>query len=63
MASAMDYGKASARHNEATSGRHDKRRHNLILFLVQTELTGEVAAMTIAPVECKQEQLGGGGEL
>ena len=35
----------------------------LILFLVQAELTGEVAAMTIAPVECKPEQLGGGGEL
>jgi hypothetical protein len=34
-------------HDNTTPGRHDERRHNLVVFRVQTELTGEVAAMVM----------------
>ena len=34
-------------HDKVMRGWCDKRRHNLIVFRVQTELTGEVAAMVM----------------
>ena len=42
-------------HNEVTRGRHDERQHNLIVFWVQTESTGKVAAMVIARIEQNPE--------
>ena len=34
-------------HDKTTPGWHGKRRHNLEVFRVQTELTGNVAAMVM----------------
>ena len=34
-------------HDKTTPGRRNEWRHNLVVFRVQTELTGEVAAMVI----------------
>ena len=38
-------------HNKVTQGRHDERGHNLVVFRVQIESTGKVAAMVVARIE------------
>ena len=38
-------------HDKVMKGWHDKRRHNLVVFQVQTESTGKVAAMVVARTE------------
>jgi hypothetical protein len=50
-------------HDKRTPGWCDERRPNLVVFPVEMELTGEVAAMVIACVERKPERLGFGDEL
>ncbi len=45
-------------HNKKTRGRCNKRQHNLVVFRVQMKLTGVEAAMVIACIESKPEQLG-----
>jgi hypothetical protein len=45
-----------------TRGRRDKRRHNLVVFQVQTESTGKVAAMVVARIDQKPEGWGTGEE-
>jgi hypothetical protein len=42
-------------HDEVTEGRRNERRHNLVVFRVQTESTGKVAAMVVARIERKPE--------
>ena len=49
-------------HDEVTRGRRDERRHNLVVFRVQTESTGKVAAMVVAHIELKLEGWFTGGE-
>ena len=41
-------------HNETALGRCDKRLHNLIVFRVQTESTGKVAAMVMLVLSVNQ---------
>ena len=41
-------------HDKTTPGRHNKRRHNLIVFRVQTESTGKVAAMVMLVLSVNQ---------
>jgi hypothetical protein len=38
-------------HNKVTRGQHDERGHNLVVFRVQIESTGKVAAMVVARIE------------
>ena len=38
-------------HDKTTPGRRDERRHNLIVFRVQTEATGQVTAMAVARIK------------
>jgi hypothetical protein len=45
-------------HNEVTRGRCGERRHNLVVFRVQTESTGKVVAMVVACIERKPEGWG-----
>ena len=45
---------ATSWHDKTTPGRREKRRHNLIVFRVQTELTGEVAAMVMLVLSVNQ---------
>ena len=42
-------------HDEVMRGWCDERRHNLVVFRVQTESTGKVAAMVAARIEQKPE--------
>jgi hypothetical protein len=49
-------------HNEVMRGRRDERQHNLVVFRVQTESTGKVAAMVVARIELTPEGWGTGGE-
>jgi len=41
-------------HDKTTPGRRDERRHNLIVFRVQMESTGEVAAMVMLVLSINQ---------
>ena len=41
-------------HDKMTPGRRDERQHNLIVFWVQTESTGEVAAMVMLVLSVNQ---------
>ena len=41
--------------DKVTRGRRDERQHNLVVFRVQTESTGKVAAMVVAQIERKPE--------
>ena len=43
-------------HDKTTPWCHDERRHNLVVFRVQMESIGKVAAMVIARIECKPER-------
>jgi len=45
-------------HDKVMKGWHDKRRHNLVVFQVQTESTGKVAAMVVARTEQKPHEWG-----
>jgi len=38
-----------------TRGWRDERRHNFVVFRVQTESTGKVVAMVVARIERKPE--------
>ena len=40
-------------HNKVMRGWHNERQHNLIVFRVQMESTGKVAAMVVARIEQK----------
>jgi len=46
-----------------TPGQRDERRHNLSVIRLQTESIGKVAAMVIACIKRKPEQLCVGDEL
>ena len=48
--------------NKRTRGQRDERQHNLIVFRVQSESTGKVAAMAVAGIEQKSEGWGAGEE-
>ena len=48
--------------DKTTPGQRDERRHNLVAVRLQTESIGEVAAMVIACIEHKPEQLCVGDE-
>jgi hypothetical protein len=41
-------------HNKTTPGWHDKRQHNLVVFRVQMESTGKVAAMVMLVLSVNQ---------
>jgi len=41
-------------HDKMTPGQHDERRHNLVVFRVQTVSTGEVAAMVMLVLSVNQ---------
>ena len=41
-------------HDKMTPGRRDKRLHNLVVFRVQTESTGEVAVMVMLVLSVNQ---------
>jgi hypothetical protein len=49
-------------HDKTTTGRCDERRQNLVVVWLQMESIGEVAAMVIACIERKPEQLCVGDE-
>jgi hypothetical protein len=42
-------------HDKRTPGRRDERRHNLVVFRVQTESTGKVAAMVMLVLSINQK--------
>ena len=44
-------------HDKSTPGWRDKRRHNLVVFWVQSESTGEVAAMVMLVLSVNQMQV------
>jgi hypothetical protein len=50
-------------HDKTTPGRCNKRQYNLKLIRVQMEAIGEVAAMVVARIEQKPEQLCNGDEF
>jgi hypothetical protein len=50
-------------HDKTTPGRRDERQHNLVLVGVQAEAIGKVAAMVVAHIEQKPEQLCAGDEF
>jgi hypothetical protein len=50
-------------HDETTPGQRNERRHNFVVFPLQTESIGKVAAMVIARIKCKPERLCVGDEL
>ena len=41
-------------HNKTTPGQRDERRHNLVVFRVQTESTGELAVMVMLMLSINQ---------
>ena len=43
------------RHDKTTPGWRNERRHNLLVFRVQTELTGEVAAIVMLVLSVNQK--------
>ena len=49
-------------HDEVTRGWRDERRHNFVVFRVQTESTDKVVAMVVARIEQKPEGWGPGEE-
>jgi hypothetical protein len=41
-------------HDKTTQGQRDERRHNLVVFRIQRESTGEVAAMVMLVLSINQ---------